>query len=348
MNLYILFQAQQGPAGGGNQFLKALAGYLKHEHILALSPEAADVILFNSHHCALDIVRLKWKFPRKLFVHRIDGPMRLYNNPQDKRDHITNALNALIADATIFQSDWSRLQNHMLGLAAKEYETTILNAPDPTIFNRQNKEPFSAQRKVRLVATSWSTNMHKGFSVYQWLDEHLDFNRCEMHFIGNTPVTFKNISHTPPLDSRLLAEELKKNDIFITASQHDPCSNSLIEALHCGLPALALNDGGHPEIVQRAGECFNAAEEIPALLQKIVGDYEKYQRAISLPAINEVGKQYYTFILRVYERVMKNEIKPKTLNFRNKLRIKLALFLLSAMKSNRLANSLRKLLRERA
>jgi glycosyltransferase involved in cell wall biosynthesis len=120
-----------------------------------------------------------------------------------------------------------------------------------------------------------------------------------MTFVGNSPIEFKNIRHIQPLQSADLSKVLRNSDIFITASQNDPCSNSLIEALHCGLPALVLNSGGHPEIVQQGGEVFDTKEQMPLLIEKIVNNYELYQNRIAVPTIEQIGKEYYDAIVKV-------------------------------------------------
>jgi len=98
---------------------------------------------------------------------------------------------------------------------------------------RYIKEGNAPQTKVKLIASSWSNNWRKGFDIYRFLDENLDFSKYEMTFVGNSPVKFKNIKQIPPVESRDLAELLRTHHIYITASQNDPCSNSLIEALSC-------------------------------------------------------------------------------------------------------------------
>ena len=299
IKIHILFEFKKGPWGGGNQFLKSLKKYLQSIDAYEQNPVKANVILFNSHQNVPDVARFKLKFREKLFVHRIDGPMRLYNKIGDKRDDVVFIANKYLADAAIFQSTWSQEQNHLLGLHQNSFETIITNAPEPAIFNREGKVPFSRERKTRLIATSWSANWNKGFKIYQWLDEHLDFSKYEMVFIGNSPVEFKNIQHIPPLNSQVLAKELKRSNIFITASQKDPCSNSLIEALHCGLPAIVLRDGGHPQIINEAGETFTKPDEIPDLLEKVTKNYHKYQINICNPSMEKVGKQYYDFMSQV-------------------------------------------------
>lgn len=313
IKIYILFALKNIPTGGGNQFLRCLKNYFAKKDCYAEDINMADVVLFNSYQYIKDVSKLKCKYPDHIFVHRIDGPIRLYNRLNDRRDFVTYTAMEKIADGTVFQSDWSKRKNIEFGVPTTKFSTTIINAPDPSIFNRSGRKPWESSSKARLIATSWSANWKKGFDVYQWLDEHLDFSRYEMVFVGNTPITFKNIKHISPLPSHELANELKKSDIFITASKSDPCSNSLIEALHCGLPAIARNDGGHPEIIKSAGELFAQPEDIPGLIEKIAQNYEEYQKRIELPSIDEVGQAYYDFMYSIYKAARKGDYVPKKL-----------------------------------
>jgi len=320
VNIHILFEFQQGPWGGGNQFLKSLKKYLSSIGAYNEDVETAQVILFNSHQCIDKVIKAKLNRPEKTFVHRIDGPIRLYNRTNDKRDNVVFAANRYLADATVFQSTWSQQQNHRLGLNRKSFETIIPNAPEPTIFNRTGKTPFLTQRRVRLIAASWSPNWRKGFDVYQWLDENLDFNKYEMVFVGKSPVQFKNIRIISPLSSEDIAEKLKESDIFIFASPIEACSNSLLEALHCGLPAVGPDQSSTPELIGRGGETFYKPAEIPDLLDKITKNYHKYQANIHNPSIEDVGKRYYDFITRIESD---NE-KTKSLTWTDRLHVQAA------------------------
>lgn len=142
-----------------------------------------------------------------------------------------------------------------------------------------------------------------------------------MTFVGNSPFKFKNIILKEPMGSETLASELKKHDIFITASQSDPCSNSLIEAMHCGLPALGLDDGGHTEIIAQGGEVFEVHSEIPQKIDLIVENYEEYQKNINLPTIDEVGELYFQFLKRIYDE-REGSYKPKKPTLFDYLKIK--------------------------
>ena len=78
----------------------------------------------------------------------------------------------------------------------------------------------------------------------------------------------------------------------MTASRNDPCSNSLIEALSCGLPAIYLKSGGHPELVGEAGLGFEKAEDVPGLLDQVSESIEEFQKRIRVPSIGDVAERY--------------------------------------------------------
>lgn len=306
----MVFKFSSGGVGGGHQFLRGLKNCLISQSGYSENPQEADVILFNSHHQINDVARLKKKYPGKPFMHRIDGPMRLYNCMSDRRDHIVTTANRLIADGTLFQSNWSQKQNYSLGLQPTPFQTIVFNAPDGDVFNEKGRGPLRAGKKIRLIAVSWSPHKNKGFDIYEWMDEHLDFSRYEMIFLGNSPVKFKNIQSLAPLDSDGVAQKLKESDIYVTGSRNDPCSNSLIEALYCGLPALVKNDGGHPEILGGSGELFSEACEIPVLLEKISLNLQNYKLKLK-PSIKEVTANYTGFAQLLLDNIEKKNYQPK-------------------------------------
>ena len=253
----------------------------------------------------------------------MDGPISGIRNRDLEIDKIIYQFNSYFVDGTIFQSNWSRQENYKLGLKKNKFETTITNAPDNKIFNIKGKIRFSPKRKTKLIATSWSNNWRKGFKIYKYLDENLDFNKYEMTFIGNSPISFENIKWIKPLPGEKIAKKLKQHDIFITASQKDPCSNSLIEALHCGLPAIALNDGGHPEIIKKGGELFNGKSDIIQKIDRIAKNYSSYQKFISLLLIQEVTQKYLHFTRTIFRQKQSGQYISKKASFINYQLIKI-------------------------
>jgi glycosyltransferase involved in cell wall biosynthesis len=60
--------------------------------------------------------------------------------------------------------------------------------------------------------------------------------------------------------------------IFVLTSEHEGTPNVLLEAMAAGLPVVATNVGGVPEIVQRGRTGFLAAEDNMDELVKITGE----------------------------------------------------------------------------
>ena len=322
MKINILYEFRTGPWGGGNQFLKALKSEFVKNQVYENDPEKADVFLFNSFpfgevHRFKQVYNLKTK--NRFLIHRIDGPIFKIRNKDQEIDKIIYDFNNLWADGTIFQSNWSMKENHKQGIKKTKYITSLNNAPDSRIFNNRNRIVFNSNRKIRLIATSWSSNVNKGFEIYQHLERYLDFSKYSMTFVGKSPIEFKNIKWIKPVLSKKLAEILKEHDIYITASQNDPCSNSLIEALSCGLPAVVLNDGGHPELVKNGGELFDKKEQVIGKVEKVVESYDYYQRNIPEYSLETVARCYYEFAQKIFDDIQMGKYKPKQGDFFSKV-----------------------------
>jgi len=311
MKINIFYSFTNQPWGGGNQFLKALKKELIRQGVYEEDPKKAEAVLFNSHHNLESCVDLKQEFPEKIIIYRVDGPISLLRSAGRGVDKIIKLFSKSLVDGIIFQSKWSKEQNKNLFDVGAKYETLIYNATDNSIFNMQERAEFNPNRKIRLISTSWSPNWRKGFGVYEFLDKNIDFSKYEMIFVGNAPLKFKNIKYISPLSSEDLATILKQQDIYITASQNDPCSNSLIEAASCGLPMIALEDGGHPELVGKGGELFHNPEEIMDKIKKILENYNNYQNQIPVFSMQEAAQNYYRFAEKIWEDAQNKKYKPR-------------------------------------
>ena len=318
MKIYIEYSNSKKPYGGGNQFLNNLQNFLKKKNNYTNKPEKADVILINAFENLKKVIELKIKFQNKVFIHRVDGITRLYNNTFDLRDHLTYVMNKYVAVATIFQSRWCKIYNKKFGLGDKKYEKTILNSVDKKIFKNKNKNKNIKNKKFVIIASSWSSNWNKGFYSLDWLDKNLNFKKYDFIFIGNSPIKFTNIKMVSPVKSKILNNYLSKSDVYLSTSKKDACSNSILEALACGLPIVALNDGGNPEIVKKCGELYRTKEEMLVKIKKIQNNYKKYKFFINKKK-KETCKEYLDFISYVFKK------KPivNNLNISQRFKIKL-------------------------
>ena len=280
------------PYGGGNQFLIALVRELERR---GLSVETNRVsgqtpaCLYNSFN--FEFRRLR-RFARSgvRMAHRVDGPVGVYRGFDDGTDRRIAAINRL-ADVTILQSHFSLEKHAELGLELGN-PIVVHNAVDPAIFHPpETREPLGG-RRVRVIATSWSSNPRKGAEILAWLDRNLDFDAFEVTFAGNTEQAFERIRVVEPLASAPLADLLRAQDVYLAPSRDDPCSNALLEGLACGLPAAYRRSGGHPELVGDGGVGFDDAEELPAVLSRLVRELEERRAKIRVPSLENVADRY--------------------------------------------------------
>jgi len=292
-DLALFHEFAPAPTGGGHQFLRALVSELERRGVaveLNRISRATPACLFNSFN--FDFRRLRrFARPGCRMVHRLDGPIGVYRGFDDGTDARIAQVNGELADATVVQSQFSLEAHRELGIELRE-PVVIANAVDPAIFHPPAaRDPLDA-RKARLVAVSWSDNPNKGAEVFAWLDENLDWERYEMSFVGRSPAAFLRIRVRGPVPSRELANELRRHDVYVAASRNDPCSNALLEALACGLPAVYLASGGHPELVGDGGLPFVSAEEVPEVLERLLGEVDDRRGAIRVPSLEQVADRY--------------------------------------------------------
>jgi glycosyltransferase involved in cell wall biosynthesis len=280
------------PYGGGNQFLIALVHELQSRSLRVESNRLSagtQACLYNSFN--FDFARLRrFARPGVRMVHRVDGPVGVYRGFDDGTDVRIADINRELADATILQSRYSLDKHRELGFELRD-PAVIPNAADPAIFHPPEARDPLAGRPLRLIATSWSDNLRKGADALEWLDRNpsRDF---EVTFAGNTQARFENIRVVAPLPSQALADLLRGHDVFLAASREDPCSNALIEALSCGLPAAYRRSGGHPELVGEAGIGFDEPEELPGVLSRLAAELEQRRAAIRVASLADVADRY--------------------------------------------------------
>jgi glycosyltransferase involved in cell wall biosynthesis len=281
------------PYGGGNQFLLALVGRLRARGLAVEVNRISGrtpACLYNSFN--FDFARLQ-RFARDgvRMVHRVDGPIGVYRGFDDGTDTRIVRINHELADTTVLQSRYSLDKHRELGFELRD-PIVIPNSVDPAIFYPPpTREPVEG-RRMRVITTSWSDNPRKGAAVLAWLDRHLDFDEFELTFVGRTQEVFKNVRAVGPLPSGPLANLLRSHDAYLAVSRDDPCSNALLEGLACGLPAAFLRSGGHPELVGDGGIGFDAAEELPAVFERLRSELVARRAAIRVPPLAEVTERY--------------------------------------------------------
>jgi glycosyltransferase involved in cell wall biosynthesis len=295
VDVAVFHQFEPAPAGGGHQTLRALISEFARRGLRVgvntVSP-STRAILFNSFN--FDLARLELmrkRAGRARMIHRVGAVTSLYRGFDDGTDRRVADMNAALADATLAISHATVEMYRAVGIELVR-PTVVHNACDHRIFNREGRRAFRRDRRTRVISTSWSDNPRKGGPMLEWLEANLDGKRYELTVVGNTSVRLERSRRIPPVPSRELADLLRDHDIFVTATEHDAYSNALVEALSCGLPAIYLDSGGSSEAVKDAGFGFRDREEVPALLDRLVDEYEERQSRIDLPSLGAVADGY--------------------------------------------------------
>lgn len=289
------------PWGGGNQFMLALKSEAERlGYDIGINGEGLESgRIYDGHvinSVQFDIARFESlvRPGDARVVHRIDGPIGLLRGSPDgmEQDRRCFELNAAYATSTVIQSWHTMRALGELGFAPVA-PILVHNACDPEIF-WPPREPVTPEARLRVVATCWSPSPGKGAAIYEWMAWNLPEDEFELTYVGNCPLKLPRWRVVPPLGSEELAALLRTQDVYVTASRNDPCSNALIEALTCGLPALYLDSGGHPELTGFAGLSFRRPHEIPALLRRL-REHRALYAALRHPAdMREVARTYLT------------------------------------------------------
>lgn len=320
MKVYISFHFDPNSFGGGSNFLKYLRKYFKKKGNLIERVKTADIVIINSHHKVFYNLYLKFRFPNKLFIHRVDGKL---SNHRSKIhwDELIKIQNKFVSNATIYQSNWSK--RLWEGELKSSISAVIANEADPELFKSDTQKHLSG--RINLVFVSWSDNKNKGSEFLEWFVKEKENYDLNLQIIGNLEIKNKNYSRIAVSHSEMQTL-YKQSDIFLFPAKDEACSNALIEAQACGLPILALNSGGNPELILDSGETFNDVQEMISGLDKIIKNYEIYSiAALKITNNRKSVQRYEEFIKSLL--VDNNQVRQVS-----RIKIMYAIFLLSKLK----------------
>ena len=174
-----------------------------------------------------------------------------------------------ISDGVVFISQW--LKDYFSNLGFKGESNVIYNGCDTNHFYPGAKKCLE---KPRLVTHHWSDNWMKGFDLYTQIDKYLignpsagfDFTYVGRYYKDYIPQKTTIIS---PLHGKELGDELRKYDVYVTASRWEPCGMHHIEGAACGMPTLYHSDsGGIRELCQNHGMEFTTFNDFYRVIEQ--------------------------------------------------------------------------------
>lgn len=303
MRIFIYYKTTDLPWGGSNSFVKAFKNYIKNEKrdisMKIVTDINDDYDIFFMNGCSKSafegkripinlkeverikkfgyaslIKRFLSKKVKKKIVYRLDGLRAIYNNEFDPMDELQLQASNL-ADYIVFQSKHCLESFKRFGYDKSNY-SIINNGVDQTIFNSHEKGLWNKKEELKIFSASWSSNPNKGYSTIAAFSEN---ENIKSYFVGNWPdkIDKKNVRCLPPMKQEELAKRYKRCDVFLHAAKNDPCPNTVLEALSCGLPVIYHNSGGSVEIAREYGVPLPRLindETIQTTLEKIKQNYD--------------------------------------------------------------------------
>ena len=108
-------------------------------------------------------------------------------------------------------------------------------------------------------------------------------------------------------DDGVLGTELLRTHAFVTFTFRDPCPNVVVEAQSYGVPVIALDSGGVPEIVGKGGRLVPLDDLNGSMLWSNLSsvDYPVIDRRAVLLAIVDIRDNLKTFQMRARENFEK-------------------------------------------
>ncbi|MDQ1284091.1 MAG: hypothetical protein QG620_439 [Patescibacteria group bacterium] len=316
--IFFAYKHTDEPWGGANNFIRTLYSELEKDSEFAVHHDADSNsgILFFSHlsygpgNVALGssrlyplslIKKLKKKSGAKLVVRAVNLRVNsekpgLLGLPIYLKNGLISDINTIklvnLADFVIFQSEFQRSFFKKWGYGGKN--DTVIHNGAPAIF--QNDDYISGKghhEPLRLVSNS----NFKTFKRHDIVAKISLLEGTSVIHVGRWSDRIKN--HKVDVRGTLTHEEIReiyKNcDYLLHPAVYDPCPNSVVEALHFGLPVIYSNkEGSSEELVRGNGVAIDendlkktiqlAKENFTVLKQKLSNDrgYYSIGRAVTM------------------------------------------------------------------
>ena len=260
--------SSRAPAGGGHQFLRALVRELERRGLGVETNRISGgtpACLFNSFN--FDFARLR-RFARdglpawctastgRSASTAASTTGRTRGSPRSTRSSPTRPCSS--RDTASTKHARARASSSATRSSSRTRSTRRSSI-------RRQRASRSAGGAVRVIASSWSREPAEGRATRSpgWIGTSTP-RGSTVTFVGQSAAArSSDVRHVGPSTPKSVARLLREHDVYLAASRDDPCSNALLEALACGLPAAYLDSGGHPELVGDGGLPFEAPRRDP-------------------------------------------------------------------------------------
>ncbi len=309
-------KVRRTPWGGGAHFHSAMVDILEergHTVTNQLTPDIDVIFMLDPRY---EENGFDWEAIKNHKKGNVGVKVLHRVNECDARNGGTNKIDQLlvranaVADHTVFISNW--LRDHLVfsGLSPDSKEVIYNGCRLDWFYPEENHPKMLANldRKIRLVTHHWSDNPLKGFDVYNALDRYVEkYPQYEFTYIGRYDKNYlpKNTRVLPPMYGPALGDELRKHDIYVTASRNEPAGMHHVEGAASGLPVLYhAHGGGILECASKHGLPFDNAATFHVSLTDLVKDYNHLRESIDYESLSLrlCCERYYAAILKLVDQ----------------------------------------------
>lgn len=243
--------------GGPNVFMNRLYSSIQRQELADLTQS-----LLSLYQLAFFVINQRRQLIPRKFVLRADGLYIDKKNTVGNSDHMNRKIFASMrrSSGVVFVSEYSKKINQALNGPIQKPYTIIRNAVPLNEFcdqgpNMRSQLGIGKEEVVFIASAHWRRHkrLAETINLFQLARERLD-RKCKLLILGKNAGTYRDpdIFTIGEIEPDSLPKWYRTGDIFIHLAWIEPCGNTHIEAMACGLPVICVNNGGAGESVRSA------------------------------------------------------------------------------------------------
>lgn len=173
-------------------------------------------------------------------------------------------------------TDWIHREFQKSRLGSGRSSRKIHNPLQSLCFeNQEKKASISSQLRLLIVAANLDDPTKGVWDVIGSLNKFLDEANVVLTAVGRysnkLASHLRRVNFTGPLDSRSVLRQMREHDVLLVPSLSETAGMVIAEAGTQGIPAIARDVGGMPEMTQygKTGYLFKSNQELDAILDSL-------------------------------------------------------------------------------